>query len=452
MRTAGSTIRRHPWLTVLAFVLGVIAAAVAIPTTAAACDTSVVIRKVETGAGAPGGTYTILMTGADFRREVTVAAGGEVTIPNVPPGTYTFEELGAPTGATIVPNPITIAARQYDQEIEVLATNPYPAARLAIAKVETGDTAPGGTYTFAITGPVELEATVTAGETWTSDWLPLGTYTVTEVDAPDGATIEPNPVVLDTDGATVTVTATNPYPDHQARLAITKVETGEAAPGGTYTFMISGSTETGTLEFPATVTAGETWTSDWLPLGTYTVTERDAPAGATIEPNPVVLDTDGATVTVTATNPYPDYQARLAITKVIAGGGSTPAGPWTLDITGPVDMTVTISTGETWTSDWLPLGTYTVTERDAPAGATIEPNPVVLDTDGATVAVTVTNPAVESEGATTTTTAPPTTTTTTAPRILAATGTDATTLPLVAGLLVLAGIAAVTIVPSRRRR
>ena len=57
MRTAGSTIRRHPWLarhpwlTVIAFVLGVVAAAVVVPTSAAACDTSVVIRKVETGAG-----------------------------------------------------------------------------------------------------------------------------------------------------------------------------------------------------------------------------------------------------------------------------------------------------------------------------------------------------------------------------------------------------------------
>ena len=124
MRTAGSTIRRHPWLarhpwlTVIAFVLGVVAAAVVVPTSAAACDTSVVIRKVETGAGAPGGTYTIVMTGADFRREVSVTAGAEVTIPNVPPGTYTFEELGAPAGATIVPNPITISQRQYDQEID----------------------------------------------------------------------------------------------------------------------------------------------------------------------------------------------------------------------------------------------------------------------------------------------------------------------------------------------
>ena len=358
MRTAGIPIRRHPWLTrhpwfaAIAFVLGVASACVALPATAHACDTDVVIRKVETGAAAPGGTYTILMTGTDFQREVTVTAGDAVRIPSVPPGTYTFSEVGAPSGATIVPEQITVTRRQYDQEILVVVTNPYLAGRLAIEKVETGDTAPGGTYTFDITGPVDLTATVTAGTTWTSDWLPLGTYTITE---------------------------------------------------------------------------------------------RDAPEGATIEPNPVILDTDGTTVTVTATNPYRDHHARLAIEKVVAGGGSTPAGPWTIDITGPVDMTITLRTGETWTSEWLPLGTYTVTERDAPVGATISPNPVVLDTDGATVTVTVTNPAVESSGGTTTTT-----TTTTTPRVLAATGSDTTGTPTVAGVLVLAGAALV--IAARRRQ
>jgi uncharacterized surface anchored protein len=443
MRTAQLSVHRHPVWMVVVFVAALVAAFFALGTTAGACDTQVVIHKTEVGAAAPGATYTFVMSGPDFRREVQVTAGGSTTIPGVPPGTYSFEELGAPSGATIDPNPITIEWRRYDQTVHVHATNPYLAGRMAITKVTTGDTAPDGAYTFDITGPTDLTATITAGTTWTSDWIPLGTYTITERDAPDGATITPNPVTIDTDGATVTVTATNPYRDHHGRIAITKVTTGDTAPDGAYTFDV-----TGPVSFTAQVATGETWTSDWIPLGTYTVTERDAPDGATITPNPVTIDTDGATVTVTATNPYRDAQAKLEIVKVLVGGATTPAGPWTIDVSGPVSFSAQVSTGETWTSAWLPIGTYTVTERNAPAGATIAPNPVVLDTDGQTVRIVVTNPVVESAGATTTTTSPPTTTT--APRTLPATGAATGTVAPLAMLVLLTGTALATVVRIRR--
>ena len=183
-------------------------------------------------------------------------------------------------------------------------------------------------------GPATLTATVTAGTTWTSDWLPLGTYTVTERNAPTGATITPTPAVIDDDGETITITATNPYRDLHGKLAIHKIETGTAAPGGTYTFDITGSDITGPATLTATVTAGTTWTSDWLPLGTYTVTERNAPTGATITPTPAVIDDDGETVTITATNPYRDLHGKLAIHK-IETGTAAPGGTYTFDITGP---------------------------------------------------------------------------------------------------------------------
>ena len=135
-----------------------------------------------------------------------------------------------------------------------------------------------------------------AGETWVSGWLPLGTYTITEVDPFEGHTIVPNPVVLDEDGETVAVTVTNPWP--AGKISIKKVETGNAPPNGTYTFTIVGP-ESLTVD----VRAGDTWTSDWLELGTYTITELNGPGGHTIVPNPVVLSVDGATVLVTVTNP-----------------------------------------------------------------------------------------------------------------------------------------------------
>jgi hypothetical protein len=110
-----------------------------------------------------------------------------------------------------------------------------------------------------------------------------------------------------------------------------------------------------------------------------------------VTPGTVELTEDGATVTVVATNPYRDYHGKLAIQKIESGTPGT-GGTYTMDVTGPESFTVVVKAGTTWTSDWLPLGTYTVTERDAPTGATIVPNPAVLQVDEQTVTVVVTNP------------------------------------------------------------
>ena len=387
--TPPTGMRAHHWWMPIVFVTALVVAFFAFAPAALACDHSVVIHKVETGALAPGGTYTILMTGPDFSRQVTVDAGGTATIAGVPPGLYEFDEVDAPEGATIEPNPLLLTAESSTgTTVDVYVTNPYRDlhGKLAIHKIETGTAAPGGTYTFDITGPVTLTATVTAATTWTSDWLPLGTYTITERDAPAGATISPATATIDDDGETITITATNPYRDLHGKLAIHKIETGTAAPGGTYTFDI-----TGPVTLTATVTAATTWTSDWLPLGTYTITERDAPAGATISPATATIDDDGETITITATNPYRDLHGKLAIHK-IETGTAAPGGTYTFDITGPVTLTATVTAATTWTSDWLPLGTYTITERDAPAGATISPATATIDDDGETITITATNP------------------------------------------------------------
>jgi uncharacterized surface anchored protein len=349
------------------------------------------IEKVETGETAPGGPYTFNIAGpGGYTNTVDVMPGTRWTSEWLLLGSYTVTEVDPPAGHELTPNPAVIDAD--GETVLVTATNPYPdrTGRIAIEKIETGETAPGGTYEFQVDGPESFTATVPAGGTYTSDPLPLGEYTITEVDAPAGHTISPNPVTIDEDGETVLVTATNPYRDFHGRLAIEKVETGDTAPGGEYTFTVAGpggSTDT------VVVAAGDVWTSDWLPLGTYTVTELDAPAGHTISPNPVTIDEDGETVLVTATNPYRDFHGRLAIEKGGHDGGN-PNALFEFTVTGPASFTAVVEFGVTWTSDWLPLGTYTVTEADAPDGHTIVPNPVTIDDDGETVLVTVTNPQV----------------------------------------------------------
>jgi uncharacterized surface anchored protein len=302
---------------------------------------------------------------------------------------------------------------------------------LIIHKIATDDSVPVAVYTVVVSGTTTAGAEfsrtvdVTANDSASIADVPPGTYSIVELDAPLGATVEPDEIVITDDygNATFDIYVTNPA----GKLAITKLETGDTAPGATYTFDITGPGE----PFTATVTAGTTWTSNWLPLGTYTITERDAPTGATINPSEINLTEDRATVTVTATNPYRDFHGKLAITK-LETGDTGPGGTYTIDVTGPINFVVSLAASSTWTSDWLPLGTYTITEVNAPAGATIAPNPVVLGTDGVTVTVTVTNPSFAS-GAT-----------------LPATGGGSMTIPLLAATVITIGIALMAIGRARR--
>lgn len=378
------TPRRRQLLSALSIIVVFLLTLLVSPGTAEACHGSIIIRKVETGQLAPGDDHRIVMTdeAGDVVADVLVGANSSVQIDDVGHGRYFFSEPGAPNGATIVPDSVMIDTD--GQLVEVVATNPYPGGRFTIEKVEVGNAAPGGTYRFLVRGPVDLDVSIDAGSSWSSGWVPLGTYTIEEVDAPPGASIVPDVVVLDADGQEVSVVAENPY--RGGVFEVTKVETGRAAPGGSYTFDV-----TGPQNFEFSVAAGETWTSGVLPFGTYTLTERDAPTGHTIVPNPVTIDDEVEVVSVTATNPYRDLQGRLSIRKVVTGP-EMPGHQFTIDVTGPVDFSAEVAAGETWTSEWLPLGTYTVSEVDPFEGHTIVPNPVVLDEDGETVLVTVTNP------------------------------------------------------------
>ncbi|MDQ1429474.1 MAG: hypothetical protein QOF40_76 [Actinomycetota bacterium] len=85
---------------------------------------------------------------------------------------------------------------------------------ITVAKATTGDTAPPGPFTFLVNrdGTTVTTITVPANGTGTSGDLEPGTYTLVEVGGAPGATITPNPVEVPAN-TTVTVAATNPYPN-----------------------------------------------------------------------------------------------------------------------------------------------------------------------------------------------------------------------------------------------
>ena len=115
---------------------------------------------------------------------------------------------------------------------------------------------------------------------------------------------------------------------------------------------------------------GESATVGDLPYGSYTLSEVDAPPGATISPNPAVVGPDSPTVTVTVTNPYPNVGS-FSVTKHVTGAteGYVAGSTFTMsyDCSNGSDGTLTLADGETETVSGLPVGTTcTVAEVGIP--------------------------------------------------------------------------------------
>lgn len=435
-----TSVRRHRIIVlsaVLAFLVPFFVSAGAVE----ACVHDINVTKQVVGERLPDPSteFTIRLVGAGgvFDETFRLADGETVGFVRVPAGTYVIsEESIGPDAVTflvdgVATDTLEIPATGADRTWELVVVNDYVGGRLSVEKQVIGNDPPSPDTVFefelrpvAPTTGTNVPFSVLAGETWTSDWLPLGTYELVELNGPTGQTIVPNPITLDERASTVEVVVENPY--FRGFIEVTKTETGETAPGSTYSFDV-----TGPVDFSFDLAADDTWTSGALPYGTYLITEVGAPTGSTVVPNPVVLDAAGAeTVQVLVTNPYRDFRGRLAIEKVEADDVGL-RGTYTMEVSGPVSFTTQVTAGETWTSDWLPLGTYTIVEVDAPADHTIVPNPAVLETDGATVLVTVTN---------------------TFSGVLPATGSDGVpVLVMSAAALVAAGLA-LKLVAVRRRR
>ncbi len=286
-----------------------------------------------------------------------------------------------------------------------------------------------GNVTFTVTG--------TSG-TKTITGLPIGTYTVTEAKV-DGykADAETKSVTLDQDGEEITFT--NTY--QTGTLKITKTVDGIAsASGKEFTFTITAPadkiadgtkfTVTGASDITfngdkATVTIvmgtdlSKTVTIANLPAGTYTVEETEMAANYTVDgaASKTVSITGGSTEIVAITNKYDTGD--LTITKNVTGGtnvkvsqtftftvkapenlikGGTSftvigGGSAVFNEHGEADVTVTLSNSDTGsvTIKGLPVGQYTITEKEA-QGYTIPGSVTVTVAKGTTPATaTITN-------------------------------------------------------------
>jgi len=350
-----------------------------------------------------------------------VSSGTPVVISGLPAGSYTVTETSAPSGykvaasqnvtisgsgeITVVNTPITVELNKYNGE------NDYK------------DQLPGASFELKANWGTTLTANMVSGASaelrdyklyWTNgtspvtlSGIPAGSYTLTELTAPDGFDLAaPVTFIVYSDGSIYVnnqlVSSVDVYnylvPTTEQVYNLTVNKTG-----GTSANALAGANmvltnvagknledykDSITINGASCTISGSTisWTTgnsavtfNGLPAGNYVLSETSAPAGykkaADIS---ITLNADG-NVTMH------DASIELNISKLDSLSGAQLTGAQlTLtedngaDLSGVTSSTVTLSkNGSTisWTSNGkaatftnLPAGTYTLTENDAPSG------------------------------------------------------------------------------------
>lgn len=281
-------------------------------------------KTVQGGGSAADFEFEVRNSAGDLIGTFTSGANGQVTIPNLPAGTYTVREINIPAGYEVVgENPLTITVqsnqtavarftnRRVDGQIRIEKYNANPAMGApalagAVFEIRRADGALVETITTNVQGIA------------TSGSLPWGDYIVVETQAPAGFVLDPTPRMVTLNATNLTVQLRVPNTPQTGRISVQKqgnvlvgaqqIETifgtqylpifePRGLPGAVFEIRDS----QGNLVDTITTGANGVATSRELPLGEYTLVEVQAPTGFVLDPTPhaVSLTFAGQDVAVT---------------------------------------------------------------------------------------------------------------------------------------------------------
>ena len=169
------------------------------------------IKKIDavTGQGVQGAVLKISNPLFNYEQEFTTGADGTIEIEDLKQGSYEITEVKAPNGY-VLSNETKVAVLKWGETTEITYEN-QPKTSLEITKIdsETGTKLDGARFRLKhTTSGAEYFTDATVNGIATVDDLVSGTYTLTEIQAPNGYILnnEPITVVIENDRVnTVTV-------------------------------------------------------------------------------------------------------------------------------------------------------------------------------------------------------------------------------------------------------
>ena len=231
----------------------------------------------------------------------------------------------------------------------------------------SGDVLAGAVFAVCDeTGNTVAELTTGEDGTATTDWLPYGTYTVTEISAPAGFANSSTALQIDAfeDGRTYIIEVENT--PTVGGIKVIKVDSLTQMPiAGVQFDVYQGSTLIGSM---TTNDQGVAFI-DGIEKGTYTVKEHALPTGYVGELAEMTVTVEACSVAeAIAVNTPAQSKIRIIKTDSVTGGMLPGAEFSVADVAGNIVAELTTGEDGTAESGWLPYGTYFVSEVSAPDG------------------------------------------------------------------------------------
>ena len=350
---------------------------------------SLTINKTDadTGKALAGVTYRLYDASGNKVADVTTGADGKAVFSDLPLGSYSYQEISAPSGYVVdsTKYQITITASALD--ITATRTNALGKASVEISKVDADSKLPlqgAGFRLYDASGGQVAEGYTDANGKLTFTDLKLGSYTCKEFQAPAGYELDDTAfsVALNQNGQTLKVTRENKLITGSIEILKVDADTKQPLAGVVYRLFDAD----GNKIADGTTDANGKVTFDNLKPGSYSYQEISTVDGYQLDETKYGFSLTGENLTIKVTRENKPVKGCLTVRKVDVTGSPLAGAELLLETsTDGKNWTEVgkITTDKTGIAQWndLKIGVqYRVTETKAPAGYTLMTEPLFTGT------------------------------------------------------------------------
>lgn len=366
---------------------------------------SLTINKTDsdTGKALAGVTYRLFDSAGNKIADVTTGTDGKAVFADLPLGSYTYQEISAPSGYVVDDTKYPITITSTTPNITATRTNALGKASVEISKVDADSETPlqgAGFRLYDASGSQVAEGYTDANGKLTFTGLKLGNYTCKEFQAPAGYELDETAfsVTLDQNGQMLKVTRENKLITGSIEILKVDADTKQPLAGVVYRLFDS----EGNKIADGTTDANGKVIFDTLKPGKYSYQEIRTVDGYQLDDTKYDFSLTSENLNVKVTRENKPVKGCLTVRKVDVTGSP---------LTGAELLLETSADGQTWAEagkittdktgiakwDDLKIGAqYRITEVKAPAGYTLMTEPLfvgTLDSTNPDVTITACNSA-----------------------------------------------------------
>ena len=329
--------------------------------------------------------------------------GSTHVIKNLNPGTYTVGEVSAPNGYNLNKNKITFVIdndgniKVSGQKVSSITITNVKSPKVVKIDADTKTAVKGAVLKITDSNNKEVDRWTTDGSEHTVKSLAQGTYTLSEVSAPDGYILSKETIkfTVDASGNTKNTSGTNvtklelKNTKNSVKISKQDITTNKELPGASLELK----DKNGKVIDKWTSTDKEHLIRG-LAAGTYTLSETISPKGYvlsketisfTIDKNGKLIDKNGKTIDKVVMYNTPEKERNIEISKQdITTTKELPGATLQVKDKNNKVIDTWVSTNEPHIIKYIEAGTYTLTETVAPNGYILSKETIkfTVDKDG----------------------------------------------------------------------